>query len=360
MLYQFMKKKFIYQKSKKVFVAMSGGVDSSVAAALLKEQNYDITGVFFRLAPDYKEQENAARAVAEKLKIPFLVWDWRKEFKKEIINYFVAEYAANKTPNPCVACNKIFKFKKFLREAKKTGADFIATGHYAKITAKNDILHLAEAEDKNKDQSYFLYNLNQEILRKTFFPLEKCAKEEVRKMADNRHLPYLKNESHDICFLKNGQNDFLKKYIKTKKGKVITDEGKDAGEHEGAMFYTIGQRHGFGSGGGIPYYIVAKDIKKNLLVVANKAREEKFYMKTAEIKNTNWITEIPKTGKLYKARIRYRQPLQNCRIIELNKNFAKISFTKPQRALTPGQSLVLYDNRGKVLGGGIIFLEIYL
>lgn len=341
-------------KKKKVFVAMSGGVDSSVAVALLKKQNYDITGVFFRLAPDYKEQENAARAVAQKLEIPFLVWDWRKEFKKEIIDYFIVEYATGKTPNPCVACNKIFKFKKFLKEAEKTGADYIATGHYAKIKAKNDILHLVEAKDKNKDQSYFLYNLNQKILHKTFFPLGNYAKEEIRKMDDSRHLPYLKKESHDICFLKNGQSVFLKKYIKPKKGKVITSEGKEIGEHEGVMFYTIGQRHGFGFGGGVPYYIVAKDIEKNLLVVADKIKEEKFYAKTAEIKNLNWISEIPKIGKLYKTRIRYRQLLQNCRIIELNKNFAKITFIKPQRALTSGQSLVLYGTGGKILGGGII------
>lgn len=339
----------------KVFIAMSGGVDSSVAAALLKKQGYNVVGVFLKLSPaGWQESERAARAVAKKLEIPFLAWGWRKEFKKEIINYFLAEYAAGKTPNPCVACNKIIKFRKFLKEAEKTGADYIATGHYARIITKTGSIHCIEAKDKNKDQSYFLYNLNQKILNKTLFPLGDYTKNEIKKIADDWHLPYLKKESHDICFLKNNQNDFLKKYIKPKKGKVVTDKGKEIGEHEGIMFYTIGQRRGFGSGGGIPYYIVTKDIKKNLLIAADKTREKNFYAKTAEIKNLNWITEIPKTDKLYKTRIRYRQPLQNCRIIELNKNSAKIIFTKPQRALTPGQSLVLYNDGGKVLGGGII------
>lgn len=360
--------------TKKTFIAMSGGVDSSVAAALLKQRGYDVTGVFLRLAPDYKKPERAARAVAKKLEIPFLVWDWREEFKKEIIGYFLTEYAAGRTPNPCVACNKLIKFSRFLKEAKKAGADYIATGHYVKkiqkLTSLQDArqgkafqeasFRIFQAKDKSKDQSYFLYNLNQKILSKALFPLGDFTKEEIKKMADNWSLPYLKKESQDICFLKGGHNEFLMKNLKLKKGKIVTADGKIIGEHDGLALYTIGQRRGFGKGGGVPYYVVDKNIRKNLLIVASKADEKKFYKKEAEIKNINWISGAPDElghlmSKLLKARIRYRQPLQSCRILAVNPPLGGFTakFIKPQRAITPGQSLVLYYGR-ELLGGGII------
>lgn len=337
----------------KVFVAMSGGVDSSVAAALLKERGYDVAGVFLRLAPDYKESECAARAVAKKLGIRFLVWDWREDFKKEIIDYFVSEYSSGRTPNPCVACNKLIKFKRFFLEAKKAVAYYIVTGHYVRVLAKDFVFRLLTARDLNKDQSYFLYNLNQKILSKTLFPLGDFTKEEIKKMADKRNLPYLKRESQDICFLKGGHNEFLKKNLKLKKGKIITSDGKIIGEHGGLPLYTIGQRRGFGKGGGIPYYVVDKNIKKNLLIVASKADEKKFYKKEAKIKNVNWISgKAPDVSKIYKARIRYRQPLQNCKL-RVTRDALLVTFIKPQRAITPGQSLVLYSGK-TLLGGGII------
>ncbi|MBU4223884.1 tRNA 2-thiouridine(34) synthase MnmA [Patescibacteria group bacterium] len=353
---------------KKTFVAMSGGVDSSVAASLLKQQGYGVVGVFLRLAPGCKEPERAARAVAKKIGIKFLVWDWREEFKKRIIDYFISEYAAGKTPNPCVVCNKLIKFSKFLKEAKMAGADRIATGHYIK-KLKIENYKLKIAKDKSKDQSYFLYNLNQKILGKTLFPLGDFMKKEIKKMADDLRLPYLKKESQDICFLKGGHNEFLKKNLKLKKGKIITADEKIIGEHDGLPLYTIGQRRGFGKGGGVPYYVVYKNIRKNLLIVASKADEKKIYKKEAKIKNVNWISgkspDCLETGfpsgnpvsKLLKARIRYRQPLQSCRIVDLPRRPATstchVEFIKPQRAITPGQSLVIYDGQ-TLLGGGII------
>ncbi len=363
-----MNKKDCHDRSQKVFVAMSGGVDSSVAAALLKKDGYDVVGVFLRLAPSgWQESERAARAVAKKLEISFLVWDWRDEFKKEIIDYFLDEYAAGRTPNPCVACNKIIKFSKFLKEAKKAGADYIATGHYVKLcqeflkresiiakrAEKIIFSRLFQAKDKNKDQSYFLYNLNQKILSKTFFPLGNYTKDEIKKMADDWHLPYLKKESQDICFLKGGHNEFLKKYLKTKKGKIVLDSGEIIGKHEGLHFYTIGQRRGFDKGGGIPFYVVEKNIKKNLLIVANWADEKKFYKKEVKIKNVNWISgNPPDMVKIYKARIRYRQPLQSCRL-RIRDGELRVVFSRSQRAITPGQSLVIYYGKN-LLGGGII------
>jgi len=352
--------------TKKTFVAMSGGVDSSAAAALLKQQGYDVVGVFLRLAPGYKEPERAARAVAKKLGIKFLALDWREEFKKEIIDYFISEYATGRTPNPCVACNKLIKFSKFLKEAKKLGADYIAAGHYIKkMKIKNYKLKIAK--DKNKDQSYFLYNLNQKILAKTIFPLGDFTKKEIKKMADDLRLPYLKKESQDICFLKGGHNEFLMKNLKLKKGEIATADGKIIGEHDGLALYTIGQRRGFGKGGGIPYYVVDKNIRKNLLIVASKADEKKFYKKEAKIKNVNWIsgkaphldTKCPSghlVSKLLKARIRYRQPLQSCHVNLPRRpatSTCHVEFIKPQRAITPGQSLVIYDGK-TLLGGGII------
>ncbi len=362
--------------AKKTFVAMSGGVDSSVAAALLKQQGYDAVGVFLRLAPDYKEPERAARAVAKKIGIKFLAWNWREEFKKRIIDYFVSEYAAGRTPNPCVACNKLIKFSRFLKEARKAGAPacrqagiYISTGHYIKkLKIKNYKLKIAK--DKNKDQSYFLYNLNQKILSKTLFPLGDFTKKEIKKMADDLRLPYLKKESQDICFLKGGHNEFLMKNLKLKKGKIITADGKIIGEHGGLALYTIGQRRGFGKGGGVPYYVVDKNIRKNLLIVASRADEKKIYKKEAKIKNVNWISgkspdclEYLETGfpsgnpvsKLLKARIRYRQPLQSCRLLfcQPATSTCHVEFIKPQRAITPGQSLVIYDGQ-TLLGGGII------
>jgi len=384
------------KKKIKVFVAMSGGVDSSVAALLLKQKGYNLVGCFIKgwypkgFYCSWKKDRRDAMRVCAKLDIPFITIDAEKEYKRDVIDYMLREYRAGRTPNPDVMCNKNIKFGVFLEKALAMGADMIATGHYVKIRRKSTFFHpghkgkgfqkadfrLLVAKDKNKDQSYFLWTLRQEQLRYCLFPLGDKLKPEARELAKKYNLPTAeKEESMGVCFIGEfNMVDFLKKYIKPKKGKVMTSDGKIIGEHEGVMFYTIGQRHGFGVGGcSVPYYIVDKDIKKNILIVADRARENEYYKKKIEIENVNWISgKKPDAAKLYKARIRYRQPLQSCRI-EFKfkgakeskiKNVSKktrslkfgnifVKFTKPQRAVTPGQSLVIYDGK-KMLGGGII------
>ncbi len=344
---------------------MSGGVDSSVASAILRNKEFEVSGVFLNLGQvNLKEALKSAKKVAQKIGIPLKIIDLRKQFKKEIIAYFLKGYKEGITPNPCVQCNKDIKFGLLLKLMKKWKYDYFSTGHYVRLSKGR----IFQAKDKTKDQSYFLYNLKQKQLGKLLFPLGNYTKEQVRKMADERHLPYFKKESQDICFLDCEHNEFLKKHLKLKKGKIATASGKIIGEHDGLPLYTIGQRHGFSRGGGIPYYVVAKDIKKNLLIVASKANEEKFYKKEVEIKNANWISgkaphldiKCPSghlMSKLLKARIRYRQPLQSCRIAAVKPPLGGFTakFAKPQRAVTPGQSLVLYRGR-ELLGGGIIVI----
>jgi len=362
------------KKKIKVFVGMSGGVDSSVAALTLKQKGYDLVGCFIKgwypsgLPCEWKKDRRDAMRVCAKLGIPFLTVDAEKEYKQEVVDYMLKEYKAGRTPNPDVMCNRHIKFGVFLKKALKLGADYIATGHYVKkstngelstniqinnfVNSKQIRYSLMTAKDLNKDQSYFLWTLTQTQLKHCLFPIGDLVKPEVRVLAKKFNLATAeKRESMGVCFL--GEFDivdFLKKYIKPKKGKIMTADGKIIAEHEGVQFYTIGQRHGFSPGGGVPYYIVDKNLKKNILLVSDKAGESEFYKKQVEIKDVNWISgKAPKLNKVYKARIRYRQPLQNCRIIKLNK----IIFSNPQRAVTSGQSLVLYNGQ-EMLGGGII------
>jgi len=367
---------------KKVFVAMSGGVDSSVAAALLKKQGYDITGVFVKgWYPEggvcgWKEEKRDAVRVAAKLGIPFLIYDFSKEYEKEIIAYMKREYSNNRTPNPDVMCNKYIKFGLFLKESLKRGADYIATGHYvcrspalnfyktylpvrqAKISERAHFLKLLEAKDKNKDQSYFLWTLTQEQLRYCLFPIGNYIKPEVRQMAQKFRLPTAeKKDSQGLCFV--GDIDFalfLRKIILKKEGEIRTPDGKVIGKHDGSHFYTIGQRHGLGVSGRAPYYVVEKNPKKNVLIVAEKKDEKKFYKKEVIIDSANWISPPaggPALNKKYSARIRYRQPLQKCKIVSLSGDSATFHFDSPQRAVTSGQSLVLYKGQ-EMIGGGII------
>jgi tRNA-specific 2-thiouridylase len=344
-------------KTKKVFVGMSGGVDSSVAALLLQQQDYEVVGCFIRgwypsgLHCSWREDRRDAMRICAKLGIPFITIDGEKEYKKEVVDYMVSEFKVGRTPNPDVMCNKHIKFGIFLNQAKKMGADFIATGHYVKI--KNSKISIAK--DLNKDQSYFLWALNTKQIKDCLFPLGDLIKPEVKEIARKNHFATAdKQESMGVCFIGEFDiSDFLKRYIKPKKGKIITTEGVVVGEHEGVEFYTIGQRHGFSKGGGVPYYVVNKDIKKNILIVADKAREEDFYKKEIELEKINWLAgKAPTQSKTYQARIRYRQPLQNCRL-ETKKGKVLVKFSKPQRAVTPGQSVVIYSGK-EMLGGGVI------
>ena len=376
-----MKKNNNDNKKRKVFVAMSGGVDSSVATLLLQEQaclpvgkGYDLVGCYIKgwypassagkpqaFYCTWKEDRRDAMRVCAKLKIPFMTVNAEKEYKKEVVDYMISEYKAGRTPNPDIMCNKSVKFGVFLKKALAMGADYIATGHYVNLKSKISNLKsaykLLKAKDLNKDQSYFLWTLTQEQLKYCLFPLGGLLKSEVRSIAKENDLATAeKEESQGVCFIGEfDMEDFLKKYIKQKKGKVVTADGKIIGEHNGLAFYTIGQRHGFGYGGGEggSYYVVEKDFKKNELIVAEKKDEKKFSRKDIVIENANWISAVPKIGKKYQARIRYRQPLEECEVAEVSKTSTKIIFKNSQRAVTPGQSLVIYDGE-KMIGGGII------
>ena len=357
-------------RQKKVIIALSGGTDSSVAAALLKRAGadelrsssrfanarlFDLIGVFMKLAdfPQFRETKKRAERVAKILGIPFLVLDLRKEFKKRIISRFLKEYKLGKTPNPCVFCNKEIKFGLLLEKALALGANFIATGHYARLKRKRSGVCLLKGKDKEKDQSYFLWRLNQKQLKHILFPVGDYTKEQVRSLAKKFKLPVLKiPESQEICFIRNNINNFLKRNLKNKPGKIITKEGKIVGEHGGLWFYTIGQRKGIKLPGG-PYWVLDKHLKKNLLIVTKN--ENDLFKKELLVKNINWISgKEPKLPLKVKAKIRYRhQPALSTITKELKAKTYKVVFKKPQRAITPGQSVVFYRDK-ELLGGGII------
>jgi tRNA-specific 2-thiouridylase len=362
---------------KKIVVAMSGGVDSSVAAALLRRRGFEVEGVYMRLFNTKdKHNERAAKAVAKNLGIGLKILDLRKEFKKMVIDYFLREFKAGRTPNPCVVCNQKIKFGLLLKKAMQMKADYIATGHYArrcerkaqsakcKATAKNlKFFYLLSAKNKIKDQSYFLYNLTQEKLARILFPLGGYKKSEVYQMAEKWKLPYKKGESVDICFVgEKGHREFLKKHLGLKKGKIVDVTGKTLGEHQGIWFYTIGQRADVGGPG--PFYVIRVDANKNLVVASNKFRGEELYQKELIAENVNWISGTePEMPLKCRARIRYGHeavPVVVSSIkyqVSSNRNF-KVNFKNSQRAITPGQSVVFYK-RNEVLGGGVISWLVY-
>ena len=341
---------------RKVLVLMSGGIDSSVAAALLKKEGFEVMGAFMKLAnlPKFNEAKERAEKVAKILKIPFYVFNLEKKFKKKIIDYFLKEYKAGNTPNPCVLCNKEIKFGLILEKALSLGANFVATGHYARKiqNPKSKIKKLLVAKDKKKDQSYFLWMLNQEQLKRILFPIGSYTKEEVRNFAKKFKLPVLKaKKSVEVCFIEKTVNDFLRKYLKEKPGKIVDTKGKVLGEHRGLWFYTIGQRKGIGLSGG-PWWVVDKDLKKNLLIVTKNEkdllRDELF------CKDVNWISgREPKLPMEVKAKIRYKTNFAKATIYSVKNKIYKAIFEKPQRAITPGQSVVFYKGE-ELLGGGII------
>lgn len=373
-------------KSKiKILVAMSGGVDSSVAALLLRKQGFAVSGVFLNLGQKkYKESLAGVKKVAKKINIPLKVFDLRKEFKREVINYFLKSYSTGFTPNPCIICNKQIKFGLLLKLAEKWGYDYLTSGHYARICpsviarkirplggdneaisllsrdcfaplrgSRNDAVHLFVAKDEKKDQSYFLYNLTQKKLRKILFPLGNHKKEEIRKIADEAELPYLKKESQDICFLLCDHNEFLKKNLKLKKGQIITTERKIIGQHDGLPLYTIGQRRAIKIGGIGPFYVVRRDWRKNQLIVTNKFNDSILYSKELLAGDVNWLAgRVPQLPLKCKARIRYLHLLEDCLVSKKGK-FYMVKFSRSQRAITPGQSVVFYKGK-ELLGGGVI------
>lgn len=336
---------------------MSGGVDSFVAAALLKKTNFypesgqrtEVIGVFMKLNNFSSEPEKRARKVAKALKIPFSVLDLRKEFKKRIIDYFLKEHKKGMTPNPCVVCNKEIKFGLLLEKALKLGADFVATGHYARKTGNK----LLKGKDKEKDQSYFLWQLTQRQLKHILFPVGDYTRTEVERLAKKFKLaPTLKvKKSVEICFIPTTINDFLRKYIKEKPGDIINVQGRKIGQHQGLCFYTIGQRKRIGLPGG-PYYVLSKNIKKNTLTITKN--EKDLLKKELSVKNVNWASgRKPKLPIKVKTKIRYRHQSIPAKIYKIPDTKYKILFGSPQRAVTPGQSAVFYKGE-ELLGGGVI------
>jgi tRNA-specific 2-thiouridylase len=369
-------------KRDKVLVGMSGGVDSSVSSALLKMQGFDVRGVFLKLWKTDGEKGDSkalldAKKIAKILKIPLEIVDIEKKFKKEVVGYFLKEYNAGRTPNPCIFCNENLKFKILFDLADELKIDYVATGHYAQIKNqelriknqeknKKKYCRLLEAKDKSKDQSYFLYRLKQEQLSRLVFPLGKYEKTEVKKLAEKLKLPiFKKTESQDVCFLGGVSVEaFLRKNIKLKKGKIVDIKGKFIGEHAGLPLYTLGQRKGINIGGTGPHYVVKKDKKKNQLVVTNEKLDLFLFSKFANLEDVNWALSVPKFPAKVLARVRYQSPLISAVIVtkhevgimkqETQEAKYEIQFNTPQRAVTPGQSIVFYGKKSEVLGGGII------
>lgn len=343
---------------------MSGGVDSSVAAALLKKQGYVVIGIFMKFwneADNRSENKccsldafNDAQKVANQLGIPLYTFNFKKDFKKQIVDDFLKQYQMGLTPNPCVRCNQFIKFGLFLKKAKALGCDYIATGHYVQIKKTGDNYYLLKGQDKTKDQSYFLWTLKQEQLKHILFPVGKYNKTEVRKLAKKFGLPvFNKKDSQEICFTPKRHNEFLKKYLKLKSGSIITLDGAKVGEHQGLPLYTIGQRKRIAIGGIGPFYAVKLDYKKNILWVARKFDDQAIYGKSLIAKEVNWITKEPKLPFSCQIKIRYGHPAVTAIIKQKKAGSYVVEFKKPQRAITPGQSAVFYKGQ-KVLGGGII------
>ena len=355
------------ERNKKVFVGLSGGVDSSVSAALLQEQGFDVTGVFIKVwQPDFlpcnwKQDRLDAMRVCAKLGISFLTLDLEKEYKEGVVDYMIAEYKAGRTPNPDVMCNRYVKFGGFFKWAMEQGADYVATGHYARVGKnKKAETELFAGRDQNKDQSYFLWTLTQKELSRTLFPVGNIEKPEVRKLAKKFGLVTAeKKDSQGLCFVgKVDMKEFLKHYLNEKSGDVLNEKSEVIGSHEGAFFYTIGERHGFTvvkkTPHDGPYYVVAKNLEKNTITVSQKEPGEILKNeKIITLSKTSWTRELPMVGKKYQARIRYRAPLESCTLEQVRVSHARFVFETAQNAVTPGQSLVLYDG-DECLGGGII------
>lgn len=342
-----------------IYVGMSGGVDSSLTAALLVEQGHDVTGVYMKnwtedlpgMKCPWADDLADAKRVAVQLGIDFKVFDFENEYKHKVVDYMIEEYKLGRTPNPDIMCNQEVKFKLFLDAALEDGADMIATGHYARV--ENGVLKMAE--DANKDQTYFLYRVTGKALEKTLFPLGEFTKPTVRKMAEERGLFTAgKKDSQGICFVgKVGIRDFLSQYVEQTPGSIIDKKtGKTIGHHDGAIFYTLGQRHGLDVGGGLPYYVVGKSMEKNEVYVTTDLNDDTLWKNSINLASVHWINEAPNDGE-YMIRVRHRAKLIRAHIKTTSDNEAILELTEPERAVAAGQSVVIYNN-DICLGGGII------
>ncbi len=380
---------------KRVIVGMSAGVDSSVAAALLKEQGYDVVGVFLHFWKEpgqdalrenkccSVESQQDARKVAQLLDIPLYTVNAAAEFKKEVVDYFLEETKAGRTPNPCVVCNERIKFNFLFKKMLEMGADFVATGHYAELKNIDGKFHLYTSTDEEKDQTYFLYSVSQKQLSRILFPVGGYKKPEIRKIAEKINLPVFdKEDSQGLCFTpEKTPTKFIKRNLSLSAGDIVTTEGpprvdeqgvlrveagKKIGTHEGLELYTLGQRKGINIGGNGPYFVVERDFKNNILIVTNDEQDEKIYKKSMLVEVKSWIAEKPSLPLEVNVKIRYRHPLVRCIIKSVSTSDQKniriardaelyeVEFLEKQKAVTPGQSAVFYADDNEVLGGGTI------
>jgi len=356
------------ENKKTVVIGMSGGVDSSVSALLLKQQGYNVIGLFMN---NWEEKDDCGvctatedyedvRRVCDKIGIPYYSVNFAKEYLDRVFSTFLSEYEKGRTPNPDVLCNREIKFGPFLDYAKMMGADYIATGHYCKLDTDGKYFYLKKAKDKSKDQSYFLNQLSQDQLSQVLFPLADIEKTEVRKIAlENDLVNAKKKDSTGVCFIgeRNFKN-FLQHYLPAKKGEIVDVNGKVVGEHDGVLYYTLGQRKGLKIGGlaggnGERWFVLEKDVKNNRLIVS-QGEDDKLFSSSLIATEFNWIPKTPENNKFTCfAKFRYRQPDQKVDV-EIKNNKVYVYFAEKQRAVTPGQYVVLYDENENCLGGGVI------
>jgi len=367
----------VQNKKQKVYVAMSGGVDSSVAAALLKQRGFRVVGVYMKcwIADDplYKgctalDDERSARLAASHLGISFYTWNFIKEYRQKVVEYMLEGYKNGITPNPDIMCNKEIKFGLFFEKAMKLGADYIATGHYARLwrEIRNSLptgdlpkgekseIRILQAKDKNKDQSYFLSCIKPDVLDRVLFPVGDYTKPEVRMLAKKFGLPNAeRKESQGVCFIgKVDFGEFLKTHIPQKEGNIVDKEGNILGRHQGVFLYTLGQRQGIGLSGG-PFYVVEKNLRENVLIVSKDERD--LLLQELSVKNVNWFSNVKEGVPLeVETRIRYRQaPATSTVSIDSSGKRCTLVFKEPQRAVTPGQLAVFYQGE-QMLAGGVI------
>ena len=337
----------------KVAVALSGGVDSSAAALLLKETAYDVIGLHMRLwdSPDFDDQAHRAENICRILDIHYHQVDLQKEFESCVVDYFCQEYQQGRTPNPCVACNQHIKFGLLLDKALSLGADYLATGHYARVEHSSNGYRLLKAADASRDQSYFLYTLTQEKLGHVLFPLGEYSRDEVKQMAKQAGLPTATRSSQDICFIsQKNYGAFLSQRFSTLSGDIVDIQGKKLGQHRGIAFYTIGQRHGVGLASGKPLYVIRIEPEHNRIVLGP---EKELYSQKLTARKLNWISgKVPRESITARARIRYKSKEAEATLFFGNDS-VDVHFAQPQKAVTPGQAIVFY-NVDEVLGGGII------